>query len=94
MYLSYLFGTGIVGVSLYCYTLIGTLRRNLKRVAINDGADIVEKGYLISLVSIISCNFLYHYTLTAYQVILIIFMIVRSRKVRQKSDCINTIKHI
>ena len=92
VYLSYLFGTGVVGLFLYCYTLFETEKNILQN---SRKAGYIEKGYAVALGSLISCGFFYHYTLTAYQVLLIIFAITGLKLNGEiKNGNINTVNYI
>lgn len=95
VYLSYLFGTGIVGLLLYGDTLIGIMKKTMAAISYNKNKFQFEKEYFLALLSIISCGFFYHYTLTAYQTILIIFVITNLERNRDiKSECISTSDHL
>ena len=68
-YISYLFDVGFLGLSFYLFILIKSLLIYRRKMELNDSALIIYS----SLCGIFFSGFFYHYTLTAYQILLLIF---------------------
>jgi hypothetical protein len=69
-YISYLFDTGIVGLILYLYVLVSLILRYRRRLNNgNDGDWIIYAG----LCGVLFSGLFYHYILTAYQMLILIF---------------------
>lgn len=76
VYISYAFGTGLIGLFLYIYVLASLAITELK-------SDLIEWTPMrCALLSVIVCGVFYHYTLTAYQILILVFSIlaVENRK--------------
>jgi O-Antigen ligase len=68
-YISYLFDVGIFGLTLYLFALISLIRKFRRKIHLNTEKLIIYS----SLCGIFFSGFFYHYTLTAYQVLILIF---------------------
>ena len=71
-YISYLFDIGIVGLLFYVYILTSLLLGYRRRLSFGN----VEIIIYSSLCGIIFSGFSYHYTLAAYQVLILVFAVV------------------
>ena len=70
-YISYLFDTGIIGLILYIFTLMTTLIFYRRRL--NNGQT--ELIIYAALCSTLFAGLFYHYTLTAYQILILILAV-------------------
>jgi O-Antigen ligase len=68
-YISYLFDVGILGLVLYIFMLINLMIKFRRMVHLNNDKLIIYSA----LCGIFFAGFFYHYTLTAYQILIIIF---------------------
>lgn len=71
-YISYLFDTGFLGLLFYMYILISSIIFYRRRVHIGFAELIIYS----SLCGIFFSGFFYHYTLTAYQILILTFSVV------------------
>lgn len=71
-YISYLFDTGFLGLLLYIFVLISSIVFYRRRINIGF-ADLIIYS---SLCGIFFSGFFYHYTLTAYQILILTFSVV------------------
>ena len=71
-YISYLFDVGIIGLMLYLFVLVRLAIHYRCNLESSNESSIV---LFSSLSSILFAGFFYHYTLTAYQVLILIFAI-------------------
>lgn len=68
-YIAYLFDTGIFGLIFYAYTLVSLLLIYRNRLRNGSGSIVIYA----SLCGILFSGFFYHYILTAYQMLILIF---------------------
>ncbi|CAM3548102.1 hypothetical protein [Polaromonas hydrogenivorans] len=71
-YISYLFDTGFLGLLFYLFVLISSIMFYRKRIHFGFTELIIYS----SLCGILFSGFFYHYTLTAYQVLILTFSVV------------------
>lgn len=75
-YISYLFDVGWIGLIIYSFMLLLLIRHYRKNLNSNTSYQIIYA----TLCGIIFSGFFYHYTLTAYQVMILIFAAISSSK--------------
>jgi len=85
-YISYLFGAGIFGLICYTYGLVSTLLAYRKKMN-EDNQNVVVYA---SLCSIFFVGFFYHYILTAYQILILIFAAANISSTEGASHILNS----